>query len=112
MGKVTRVPGTTDSSRQRRKSSETKLWMAVLQRAIIDAFTDPGKGGATMRDAVEAQNWLTRGGDDLALACEAINLDAGVVETWAAVMAAQNWPRHRFIVWKRIAAEMIRGEKL
>ncbi|MCZ6483616.1 MAG: hypothetical protein O6757_10300, partial [Alphaproteobacteria bacterium] len=61
--------------------------MAVLQRAIIDAFTDPGKGGATMRDAAEAQRWLTRGGDDLALACEAINIDPGMVETWGADMA-------------------------
>ncbi len=111
MGNVTRVPTTTDSSRQRRKSPEVKLWLAVLQRAIYDAFTDPGKGGATMRDAVEAQRWLTRGGDDLALACEAVNIDAGMVETWAADMAAESWPRHRYIIWKRIAREMIRGDK-
>ena len=112
MGKVTRVPGVTDSSRQRLKGPEVKLWMAVLQRAILDAFTDPGKGGATMRDAVEAQNWLTRGGDNLAVACEAINIDPGMVQTWAADMAAQAWPRHRFTIWTRIAREMKRGDKL
>ena len=112
MGKVTRVPGTTDSSRQRRKSLEVKLWMAVLQRAIFDAFASPGKGGATVRDAVEAQNWLTRGGDNLAVACEAINIDPGMVQTWAADMAAESWPRYRFTIWTRIAREMKRGDKL
>ena len=67
MSNVTRVPTTTDSHRQRLKTPETKLWMEVLQRAIIDAFASPGKDGATVREAVEAQNWLTRGGGDLAL---------------------------------------------
>ncbi len=79
--------------------------------AIIDAFAEPGKDGATVRQAVEAQQWLTDGRDDLALACEAINLDAGMVETWAAEMAAKGWPRARYVIWKRIARAMVRGDK-
>ena len=111
MSNVTRVPTTTDSHRQRLKTPETKLWMEVLQRAIIDAFASPGKDVATVREAVEAQNWLTRGGGDLALACDAINLDPGMVETWAADMASQGWPRHRYLIWKLTAREMVRGDK-
>jgi hypothetical protein len=103
---------TTDSRRERFKSPQTKLWLQVLQLAVIDAFAAPGKNGVTVREAVEAQRWLTRGGDDLALVCEAVNLDPGMVETWAADMAAQAWPRHRYVVWKRIASAMKRGDKI
>ena len=85
--------------------------MQVLQRAVIDAFAEPGRDGTTVRDAVDAQNWLTRGGNDLALACEAINLDPGMVETWAAEMAAKGWPRARYVIWTRIARAMVRGDK-
>ncbi len=111
MGKVTRVPETTDFSRQRRKSPEVRLWMAVLQRAIIDAFMDPGKGGATVRDAIAAQNWLAKGGDNLALACEAINIDVGMVASWGADMESQNWPRQRYVIWVLMARNMVRGDK-
>ncbi len=71
----------------------------------MDAFAQPGRDGATVREAVEAQRWLTCGGSDLALACEGASIDPGMVETWAADMAAQAWPRHRYIIWKRIARE-------
>ena len=111
MGKVTKVPTTTDCRRQRLKTPEVKLWMEVLQRAILDAFAEPGRDGATVRDAVEAQRWLTRGGNDLALACEAVNIDPGMVETWAADMESQGWPRYRYLIWKLTAREMVRGDK-
>ncbi len=111
MSSVTRVPVTTDSSRQRLKCPETKLFLQVLQLAVIDAFAAPGKNGVTVREAVEAQRWLTCGGDDLALVCSAVNIDPGMVETWAADMAAQGWPRTRYIIWKRIARAMLRGGK-
>ncbi len=110
MSRVTKVPTTTDSQRGRINSPETKLWMQVLQRAIIDAFAEPGRDGATVREAVEAQQWLTSAAD-MAFACEAINLDAGMVETWAAEMAAKGWPRARYVIWTRIARAMVRGDK-
>ncbi len=107
-----RPPTTLDCKRERSNSREAKLWRVVFQRAILDAFASPGKGGATVRDTVDAQDWLAGGGRDLALACEGADLDVGMVETWAADMAAQGWPRTRFIIWKRIARAMLRGGKM
>ncbi len=104
-------PTTLDSRRERINCPETKLWLRVLQLAVIDAFAEPGRDGATVRETVEAQQWLSDGGSDLALACEAVNIDPGMVETWAADMAAQGWPRTRYIIWKHIARAMLRGGK-
>ncbi len=103
MIRVTRVPTTLDSRRGRINSRSARLWRVVIQRTILDAFAQPGKGGATVREAVEAQRWLTDGGRDLALACEGASIDAGMIQSWAADMASEGWPRHRFNVWKRIA---------
>jgi len=103
MARATRSPTTLDSRRERSHSRESKLWRVVLQRAILDAFAMPGKGGATVRETVEAQQWLSDGGSDLAEACEGAGIDAGMVESWAREMATEGWPRQRFAVWKRIA---------
>ncbi len=103
MSRAKQVPTTLDSRRERSHSRSARLWRVVIQRAIIDAFAMPGKGGATVRDTVEAKKWLAEGGSDLAFACEGAGIDAGMVESWAREMAAEGWPRHRFAVWKRIA---------
>ncbi len=103
MSRVTRVPTTLDSRRERVHSRESKLWRVVLQRAIVDAFAMPGKGGATVREAVEAQQWLAEGGSDLAFACEGAGIDAEMIEFWARDMAAEGWPRHRYKDWQQIA---------
>ncbi len=103
MGRAKPVPETLDSRRERSHSRESKLWRVVLQRAIVDAFASPGKGGATVRETVEAQSWLAEGGDDLAEACEGAGIDAGMVESWAREMATEGWPRHRFVIWQRVA---------
>ncbi len=103
MGRAKPVPETLDSRRERSNSRETRLWRVVLQRAIIDAFASPGKGGATVRETVEAQQWLSDGGSDLALACEGAGIDAGMVESWAQEMDRDGWPRHRFNVYRQIA---------
>ena len=86
------------------------MWLKVMQQAIIDAFAQPGEG-VTVRGAIEAQKWLAGGGSDLALACESVNIDPGMVKSWADDMAAQGWPKTRYINWKRIAAAMLRGGK-
>jgi len=106
MARATRSPTTLDSRRERSHSRESKLWRVVIQRAILDAFAMPGKGGATVRETVEAQRWLAEGGSDLAEACEGAGIDSGMVESWAQEMAAEGWQRHRFNVWKRIARGM------
>ncbi len=111
MSRAKSPPTTLDSRRGRLNCPETKLWMQVLQRAIIDAFAEPGRDGSTVREAVEAQQWLAGGGPGLALACEAINLNTEMVQTWAADMATQGWPRARYVIWKRIAVAMLRGDK-
>jgi len=103
MGRAKPVPETLDSHRERSHSRSARLWRVVIRRAIIDAFASPGKGGATVRETVEAQRWLTEGGKDLALVCEGAGIDAGMIQDWARGMAAEGWPRHRYDVWRRIA---------
>ncbi len=103
-------PSTQDSRRGRLNCPEVKLWLKVLQLAVIDAFAQPGEG-VTVSGAIEAQQWLADGGNDLALACEAVNIDPGMIQSWAADMAAQGWPRTRLIIWRRIARAMLRGGK-
>jgi hypothetical protein len=103
MGRAKPVPTTLDSRRERSHSRESKLWRVVLQRAILDAFAQPGKGGATVRDTVEAQRWLADGGSDLAFACEGAGLDSGMIESWARDMVRDGWPRHRYEVYRQIA---------
>jgi hypothetical protein len=97
------VPGTLDSKRERINSCEARLWRVVLRQAILDAFAGPGRGGATVREADEARNWLTDGGADLVLACEGAGIDAGMVKSWAREMAAAGWPRHNFNLYRQIA---------
>lgn len=106
MSRAKQVPTTLDSRRERSHSRSARLWRVVIQRAIIDAFASPGKGGATVRETVEAQQWLSDGGSDLAFACEGAGIDAEMIEFWARDMAAEGWPRHRYNVWKRIARGM------
>ena len=106
MGRAKPVPETLDSRRERSHSRESKLWRVVLQRAIIDAFASPGRGGATVRETVEAQSWLAEGGSDLAEACEGAGIDAGMMCKWGQAMREQGWPRHRYEVWRQLARGM------
>ncbi len=80
----------------------------VLYRAIVDAFAAPGKDGTTVREALEAQQWLAVGGHWLAFACEGGDIDVGMIKSWAGDMAAKGWPRHQYEMWKMIARELKR----
>ncbi len=100
------TPAHLDSRNEWNTSAEARLWRVVLQRAIIDAFTPPGKNGATARETEEAQTWLAGGGRDLRLACECAGIDAGMVAAWALEMSRDGWPRHRFDVYKQIVRGM------
>ncbi len=82
------TPAHLDSRNEWNTSAQARLWRVVLQRAIIDAFTPPGKNGATARETEEAQTWLAGGGRDLRLACECAGIDAGMVSAWALMMPA------------------------
>ena len=106
MGRAKPVPETLDSRRERSHSRSARLWRVVIQRAIIDAFAQPGKGGATVRETVEAQRWLSDGGSDLAFACEGADIDAGMICKWGQAMREQGWPRHRYEVWRQLARGM------
>ncbi len=110
MSNAKRPPTTQDSRRGRLNCPEVKLWLKVLQLAVIDAFAQPGEG-VTVRGAIEAQEWLAGGGPRLAFVCEAVNIDAGMVESWAGDMAAKGWPGARMVIWKRTCATMLRTMK-
>ena len=105
MSGATPTPQTTDSRRERGRGIETRLWRVVIQRAIIDAFAKPGKGGATARETVEAREWLAEGeGEgDLHLVAEFASIDGGMIQSWALEMQAQGWPRSRYEVYRQIA---------
>jgi hypothetical protein len=103
MSRAARAPETADSRNEWLRCPEARLWRVVVQRAILDAFAAPGKGGATVSDTVEAQQWLAGGRRDLRLVCDFAGIDADMIHSWAIEMARDGWPRHRFEVWKQIA---------
>ncbi len=72
------TPAHLDSRNEWNYSPEAQLWRCVLQRAIIDAFTPPGKNGATARETEEAQKWLAGGRRGLQFVCECAGIDAGI----------------------------------
>ena len=111
MSRARRVPQTTDSRNGLDRSREAKLWRVVLWRAILDAFARPGRGGSTVRESIEAQNWLTGGGNDLAFVCELVGIDADMINAWAKEMSGEEWPRHRYDEWKTKVREMGQGRK-
>ncbi len=106
MSRAKPTPETLDCRRERGRGTETRFWRVVLQRAILDAFAMPGKGGATVRETVEAQQWLAEGGRDLHLICEFADIDGGMVCKWGQAMREQGWPRHRYEVWRQLARGM------
>ena len=106
MSRPKATPVTLDSRNEWNRSAQAQLWRCVLQRAIIDAFTPPGKNGATDRETAEAQRWLAGGGRDLRLACECAGIDAGMVSAWAQEMGREGWPRHRYEVYRQIVRGM------
>ena len=106
MSRPKRTPPTLDSRNGWNTSAEARLWRVVLQRAIIDAFTPPGKNGATARETDDAQRWLAGGRRDLRLVCECADIDAGMVANWAQEMSEQGWPRHRYEIYRQIVRGM------
>ena len=106
MSRAKPTPAHLDSRNEWNYSPEAQLWRCVLQRAIIDGFTKPGKNGATARETADAQTWLAGGGRDLQLACECAGIDAGMVSAWAQEMGEQGWPRHRYEVYRQIVRGM------
>jgi hypothetical protein len=102
MSRARQVPEFTDSQGGYNRSKEARLWRAVIHRAILDAFALPGRGGSTVRETIEAQDWLIEGGKDFAFVCEHAGIDAGMINAWALEMCREEWPRHRFEVWKQI----------
>lgn len=111
MSRAKLVPAFTDSLGGYSRIPVARLWRVVLWRAILDAFALPGRGGSTVRETIEAQNWLTGGGNDLAFVCEFVGIDADMINTWAKEMSRDGWPRHRFEAWKTIVREMEQGKK-
>jgi hypothetical protein len=111
MSRARHVPATLDSQNLYSRTPAARLWRVVLHRAIVDAFALPGRGGSTVRETIEAQDWLIKGGNDLALVCELAGSDAEMINTWAKEMGREGWPRHRFNAWKTIIREMEQGKK-
>ena len=111
MSRARQVPAFTDSQNPYSRIPAARLWRVVLWRAILDAFALPGRGGSTVRETIEAQNWLIGGGKDLAFVCEFVGIDAGMINAWAQEMDRDGWPRHRFEAWKTIIREMEQGKK-
>ncbi len=106
MSRARHVPATLDSQGGYSRIPAARIWRVVIHRAIVDAFALPGRGGSTVRETIEAQDWLTGGGKDFAFVCELVGIDADMINTWALEMGRDKWPRHRFDAWKQI----IRGE--
>ncbi len=111
MSRARQVPETLDSQNLYSRSPAARLWRVVIHRAIVDAFALPGRGGSTVRETIEAQDWLTGGGKDFALVCELAGTDAEMINTWALEMGREGWPRHRYEEWKTIIREMEQGKK-
>ena len=102
MSRARHVPETLDSHSGYDRSPAARLWRVVLHRAIVDAFARPGRSGSTVRETIEAQDWLIKGGKDFAFVCELAGTDAEMINAWALEMCREEWPRHRFEVWKQI----------
>ena len=111
MSRAKLVPAFTDSRNLYSRMPSARLWRVVLWRAILDAFALPGRGGSTVRETIEAQDWLTGGGKDFALVCELAGIDAEMINAWALEMGREEWPRHRYDAWKTIIREMEHGRK-
>ena len=111
MSRARQVPQTIDSRNEYNRSPSARLWRAVLHRAILDAFALPGRGGSTVRETIEAQEWLTGGGKDFALVCELAGIDAEMINARAKGWDREEWPRHRYDAWKTIIREMEQGKK-
>ena len=100
MSRAKRVPVFTDSHGGYSRMPVAQLWRAVIHRAIVDAFALPGRGSSTVRETIEAQNWLTKGGEELAFACELAGIDAGMINVRAKEWGREEWPRHLYDEWK------------
>ena len=106
MGSAKPTPETLDARNERDAGMASRLCRTVIYRAIVDAFALPGRGGSTVRETLDAQDWLTTGGEDFALVCELAGIDAGTISARAKEWCREEWPRHRFDEWKTIIREM------
>ena len=106
MSRPKATPPYLDSRNEWNTSVQARLWRAILQRAIIDAFTPPGKNGATARETDDAQTWLAGRRRGLQLVCECAGIDPGMVSAWAQEMSEQGWPRYSFENYRQIVRGM------